>query len=253
MVFKSLQWVISKRVVSLVILKRTKGYSDNLYINYYYDEFTKNTKVCKDKCCLVSKVYYGKKTCDFPGCTGCSCPKPKEINETHFVLNSNFTLEGLKEVLFYDLELLSSEVKENDIINNEHKEEIIVDFLKGVFGEFPSFESSLRLQGMNEQLEKVVQFFSQLSNVIVPASVPQKRITLFNCRGINDDKRGMNRCLLCLPCSKKKEPLRNGCTLDNLIRKFFLVRSHKCEDWYELYTGATFDNNEITLEFDHGS
>lgn len=86
------------------------------------------------------------------------------------------------------------------------------------------------------------------------------KITIFNCAGINQDERGVRILDTVLHFWPKYEIInKNGAeiSLKDIAIGLYKVKSHKFENWYELYVGheITFKNNKaiITIDFDHGS
>lgn len=81
-----------------------------------------------------------------------------------------------------------------------------------------------------------------------------------NESGWNDDRRGSNETFginVRLPFVEEVSIPKNS-TLDDVIMAFLTLRSHKFENWYEMFSSAevsfTDDGDaNITLEFDHGS
>lgn len=90
-------------------------------------------------------------------------------------------------------------------------------------------------------------------NVVFVAPI---NITIVNKRGFNDDHRGSDHTLINLPFVTKID-LENRFTLYDLLTSNTNLKSHKFDNWYELYCNATCKNNngQITVElnFDHGS
>lgn len=80
-------------------------------------------------------------------------------------------------------------------------------------------------------------------------------VKIVNKSGFNDDERGSNFCILDIPYYETIE--MESPTLNDVVEMFYSVKSHKFENWYELYTDCkvTYKNGTmiIELEFDHGS
>lgn len=84
-------------------------------------------------------------------------------------------------------------------------------------------------------------------------------LTIKNNDGENEDHRGSDHFKYEIPYTNE-ERLVNP-TLQDLINTLYLVKSHKCDKWYELYADAKFgvkkgkyvNEYKITLSFDHGS
>lgn len=71
----------------------------------------------------------------------------------------------------------------------------------------------------------------------------------------NEDHRGSDHCLIKLPWQPSK--ILNSPTLKDLGDAFYLLRSHKWDNNYEMYCGSNLSNQKgvtrLNLEFDHGS
>lgn len=85
------------------------------------------------------------------------------------------------------------------------------------------------------------------------------RIVLSNLNGVNNDYRGVRDIDWKLYYwSTFEVNNRRGVNFGDLIIAAFKIRSHKFENWYELFTGvkrANFMQGRLTvgIKFDHGS
>jgi len=81
-------------------------------------------------------------------------------------------------------------------------------------------------------------------------------INIINRNGFNTDHRGLDHTLIRLPFLTEIN-LGKEFTLEDLIIANTNLKSHKFDNWYELYCGAKCEkkNNliEVSLDFDHGS
>lgn len=82
---------------------------------------------------------------------------------------------------------------------------------------------------------------------------------LINNDGFNKDHRGSDHFRYKIPFDTVHRMVNP--TLKDFINALYLLKSHKCDNWYELFTDATLKHKkyeyndvcEITLGFDHGS
>lgn len=95
-----------------------------------------------------------------------------------------------------------------------------------------------------------------------------KTVKIFNKWGENEDHRGSDHCAIKLPFKSYQQfTICDDCSNDHkgstmsfydLINAFYFARSHKFEDWYEMFTGCQIDTTKddqitIWLNLDHGS
>lgn len=118
-------------------------------------------------------------------------------------------------------------------------------------------------------IAKTVSLLKDPKNKI-PLPDGMKKIVLHNLCGNNNDHRGSDHCIAKLAFKSKLTLIEP--TVDDFIRGLIYVRSHKFENWYELYASSTAKyiltkvisiNEDVSLEeeglvkieitFDHGS
>jgi hypothetical protein len=85
-----------------------------------------------------------------------------------------------------------------------------------------------------------------------------KELRITNPHGINDDHRGSDHMNIALPFNDSVFVKPGVYTLHALTQQLITLRSHKFENWYELYGGlrcTSSDKTHLALElsFDHGS
>ncbi len=203
-----------------------KCYAKDSDGNVQYSCFLDRYNWCNKQCCVILpkgdfKILQ-KVNGVAPPAGFLTYPRPVTTCR-HFVISGKFTVEDLGELL-----------EEEDRNVNRFVSEV-------------------------GHLEDVVKFLNKRSNIIygpMHENHTMKDIKFINTRGINTDTRGKNFCMLPLPW-KESTTIKPGCNLYTLIKKFFLLRSHKCDGWYELFTNAEYKYVEeepiIELDFDHGS
>ena len=84
-----------------------------------------------------------------------------------------------------------------------------------------------------------------------------KELSIFNIAGWNDDHRGSNHCKIFLNQSVNITE-HNMITMKQFIDMCYQLKSHKWDQWYELFSGITScdlvdDTIDIMINFDHGS
>ena len=83
-----------------------------------------------------------------------------------------------------------------------------------------------------------------------------KPLEIKNISGYNDDHRGSDHTILKLPFLNKIN-LPNEFTLHDLVSTYTHLKSHKFENWYEMFVDITLKSTKtktiIELNFDHGS
>jgi hypothetical protein len=83
-----------------------------------------------------------------------------------------------------------------------------------------------------------------------------KPLTIVNSCGVNDDHRGSDHTKIVLDFHEEIN-LPSTCSAIELIDTFFRLKSHKFENWYEMYCGCEVDDVGVkyivSLDFDHGS
>lgn len=86
--------------------------------------------------------------------------------------------------------------------------------------------------------------------------ISEKNIIIINKHGFNDGHRGSDHTLLKLPFLNGVN-LGKEFTLNDLLIANSNLKSHKFDNWYELYCGAkceeTTNSIFVSLKFDHGS
>ena len=84
----------------------------------------------------------------------------------------------------------------------------------------------------------------------------EKSVKIINDHGINEDHRGSDHMIIKLPFMSNVE-LNNEFTLKDLIIACTNIKSHKFDNWYEMYCYSKCEimNNQIIINtiFDHGS
>jgi hypothetical protein len=105
------------------------------------------------------------------------------------------------------------------------------------------------------ETKEVQDYLSRLPNKGNVLLIEESYV-IYNPCGINDDHRGSDHCELELPFIDKIK-ITNP-SLHDFISALYLLKSHKFDKWYELYTGSKIQelqsgNRVIVLEFDHGS
>lgn len=95
-----------------------------------------------------------------------------------------------------------------------------------------------------------------LNEEVFPKEI--EKITLINISGTNEDHRGSDHVDIDLNLWDEID--LGGNTLGDLATGFFCVKSHKFDNWYELYCGVKriewneeTKTLEISIWFDHGS
>ena len=77
-----------------------------------------------------------------------------------------------------------------------------------------------------------------------------------NIRGINEDHRGSTHCKIDIPYHADYT-IDLPCDLETFADAIYKVKSHKWDNWYELYSSCTIDVDDnllhVYLDFDHGS
>ena len=102
-------------------------------------------------------------------------------------------------------------------------------------------EQTLKMYDLLMQIEK-------LENYILINEVYK----IENISGFNDDHRGSDHFSVKIPYDDSYI-LNKKTTLKEFIEILYLLKSHKCDKWYELYCNSTFTDGKITIYFDHGS
>ncbi|KRX05345.1 hypothetical protein PPERSA_00646 [Pseudocohnilembus persalinus] len=129
-------------------------------------------------------------------------------------------------------EELESEISDEEIISFKPKKGEFIEYL------IPNYEQQKIYNG-----KKYLKF--------------DKDVILRNCAGFNTDSRGGNNCGIILDFHQEIN-LGKLINYQDLILGIFKLKSHKCENWYELFINRyRVTNNKyfyiIDLEFDHGS
>lgn len=112
----------------------------------------------------------------------------------------------------------------------------------------------------NNNLIDTNNFLNQITKLnLEPEQIKfttNKKIKIINKCGFNDDHRGSNHTLIELPFVSEIS-LDNEFTLYDLLVSNTNLKSHKFDNWYEMYCLASCSEKSDTiivkLEFDHGS
>jgi hypothetical protein len=80
-------------------------------------------------------------------------------------------------------------------------------------------------------------------------------VTITNPHGVNTDHRGSDHCAIALPF--QDQIVLESPTVKEFVDALYLLKSHKWDKWYELYSGCQIKKKgrsfKIDLDFDHGS
>lgn len=168
------------------------------------------------------------------------CKKNVESNEIEYVYSGTFNLYELYDEDYDDYDDYDDndfDSEDEEIYNSKDKQLLKITNKKP--NEIISQISKLNLFQTNE-----IKFISN------------KNIKIINRNGFNKDHRGSDHTLLKLPFVSEVD-LGKEFTLYDLLVSNSNLKSHKFENWYELYCGTDSiqTNNSIIvrLNFDHGS
>jgi hypothetical protein len=129
------------------------------------------------------------------------------------------------------------------------------DEIEYIFEGIFNYEAEER--GCEGNDENVDNFLDNISGMMKDVHFSMdKKITIRNISGFNEDHRGSDHTIIRLPFVEEVK-LNNEFTLEDLVISFTNLRSHKFDGWYELLCDAGViiedDNIIIELNFDHGS
>lgn len=110
-------------------------------------------------------------------------------------------------------------------------------------------------------LNELIEYFSDKTKQFGDLKFTYNTIDIANIRGINSDSRGVKKLdwhLLYKPVLNiVPENGSNHITLLQFVDSLYDIKSHKFENWYELYCGcdALLNSNTLIIlcDYDHGS
>jgi hypothetical protein len=168
------------------------------------------------------------------------CDNASKYNKKYVEINQ---IEYIYSGIFDD-----SDDEENDEENDEEKDD-----------EEDDNNDYYKNDNKNEYKESS-KIIEQLSNLELGPKeikfISKKNIKIINKNGFNNDHRGSDHTLLKLPFVSELE-LGTEFTLYDLLVANSNLKSHKFDNWYELYCGTKCKQTQnlvtIELDFDHGS
>lgn len=143
-----------------------------------------------------------------------------------------------------------------------NKKKVNLDEIEYVFSSQFDFEELFDYydEKLLENINKIINQMNEMNEFnFEPKKIifsSEKNIKIINENGFNDDHRGSDHTLLKLPFVSEVDLGKKFSLYDILVANFNL-KSHKFDNWYELYCGTkctqTYNSIIVSLDFDHGS
>ena len=149
------------------------------------------------------------------------------------------------EISYKDFEIILDSYE----IDREHRFDIIFDYDNGNF----EIDNDQYFQLEKDLIEYLKNIFNEIDSVFYDGT-----IILHNNSGFNHDDRGSNEKYCKVPLEYKNNIKLIKPTFGEFLKALYLLKSHKFDDWYELYcySDVICKKNKtirIDLHFDHGS